>query len=65
MIALINPPGIRNFSGLQPATSPNPPVGLAYIAGALKEKNYEYEVIALHNKLKFCSGRYVSREKIC
>ena len=34
MITLINPPGIKTFSGLQMHT-PNPPLGLAYIAGAL------------------------------
>lgn len=36
MITLINPPGIKTFSGLQPAV-PNPPLGLAYIAAAVKE----------------------------
>ena len=68
MIALINPPGIRNFSGLQPATSPNPPVGLAYIAGALKEKNYEYEVIDapgidLENIVRFSHKSFKDTDK--
>ena len=30
MIALVNPPGIKTFSGLQMHT-PNPPLGLAYV----------------------------------
>lgn len=44
MITLINPPGIKTFSGLQMHT-PNPPLGLAYIAGALKEAGLPYRVI--------------------
>jgi len=35
MITLINPPGIKTFSGLQMHT-PNPPLGLAYIAAAVR-----------------------------
>jgi anaerobic magnesium-protoporphyrin IX monomethyl ester cyclase len=35
MITLINPPGLKSFSGLQMHT-PNPPLGLAYIAGATR-----------------------------
>jgi radical SAM superfamily enzyme YgiQ (UPF0313 family) len=58
VITLINPPGLRNFSGLQPAQAPNPPVGLAYIAGILKQQNYDYSVIdapgsALDNIVQF------------
>ena len=44
MITLINPPGTKSFSGLQMHT-PNPPLGLAYIAGALKRAGLEYIVI--------------------
>jgi anaerobic magnesium-protoporphyrin IX monomethyl ester cyclase len=44
MITLINPPGIKSFSGLQPHT-PNPPLGLAYIAAAIKEAGFAYHVI--------------------
>ena len=44
MITLINPPGIKTFSGLQMHT-PNPPLGLAYIAGALKQAGLPYRVI--------------------
>jgi radical SAM superfamily enzyme YgiQ (UPF0313 family) len=44
MITLINPPGIKTFSGLQMHT-PNPPLGLAYIAAALKEAGLPYRVI--------------------
>lgn len=44
MITLINPPGIKTFSGFQMQT-PNPPIGLAYIAAALKEEGFAYHVI--------------------
>lgn len=44
MITLINPPGIKVFSGLQMHT-PNPPLGLAYIAAAVKEAGFPYRVI--------------------
>jgi radical SAM superfamily enzyme YgiQ (UPF0313 family) len=43
-IALINAPGLKSFSGLQMHT-PNPPLGLAYIAGAIKEAGFAYTVI--------------------
>lgn len=44
MITLINPPGIKTFSGLQMQT-PNPPLGLAYIAAAIKDAGLPYQVI--------------------
>ncbi|MFZ1061407.1 MAG: radical SAM protein [Candidatus Rokuibacteriota bacterium] len=44
MITLINPPGLKTFSGLQMHT-PNPPLGLAYIAAAVKEAGFPYRVI--------------------
>jgi hypothetical protein len=44
MIALINPPGLKTFSGLQMHT-PNPPLGLAYVAAALKAEGLAYRVI--------------------
>lgn len=44
MITLINPPGLKSFSGLQMHT-PNPPLGLAYIAGAVKDAGLPYTVI--------------------
>ena len=44
MITLINPPGIKTFSGLQMHT-PNPPLGLAYIAAAVRDAGFDYQVI--------------------
>jgi radical SAM superfamily enzyme YgiQ (UPF0313 family) len=44
MITLINPPGIKTFSGLQMHT-PNPPLGLAYVAAAVREAGLPYRVI--------------------
>ena len=44
MITLINPPGIKTFSGLQMHT-PNPPLGLAYVAAAISEAGLPYQVI--------------------
>jgi radical SAM superfamily enzyme YgiQ (UPF0313 family) len=44
MIVLINPPGLKSFSGLQMHT-PNPPLGLAYIAAVIKEAGFPYLVI--------------------
>jgi anaerobic magnesium-protoporphyrin IX monomethyl ester cyclase len=44
MITLINPPGLKTFSGLNMHT-PNPPLGLAYIAAMLKEGGRAYTVI--------------------
>jgi hypothetical protein len=44
MITLINPPGIKTLSGLQMHT-PNPPLGLAYIAAAIKDVGLPYQVI--------------------
>jgi radical SAM superfamily enzyme YgiQ (UPF0313 family) len=44
VITLINTPGLKSFSGLQMHT-PNPPLGLAYIAGAIKATGYPYTII--------------------
>jgi radical SAM superfamily enzyme YgiQ (UPF0313 family) len=44
MITLIHPPGIKTFSGFQMHT-PNPPMGLAYIAAAIRDAGYPYTVI--------------------
>jgi anaerobic magnesium-protoporphyrin IX monomethyl ester cyclase len=44
MITLINPPGLKSFSGLQMHT-PNPPIGLAYVAAAVRDAGYRYAVI--------------------
>lgn len=43
-ITLINPPGIKTFSSIQMQT-PNPPIGLAYIAGVLRKEGVTYSVI--------------------
>ena len=43
-ITLINTPGIKSLSGLQ-MHDPNPPLGLAYIAGILKAAGYRFSVI--------------------
>jgi hypothetical protein len=44
MLILINPPGIKTLPGLQMHT-PNPPLGLAYIAAAIKDAGLPYQVI--------------------
>jgi radical SAM superfamily enzyme YgiQ (UPF0313 family) len=44
MITLINPPGIKTFSGLQMHT-PNPPLGLAYVSAALRDAGFAHQVI--------------------
>jgi radical SAM superfamily enzyme YgiQ (UPF0313 family) len=44
MITLVNPPGFKSFSGLQTHV-PNPPLGLAYVAGALKAAGLPFHVI--------------------
>ena len=43
-IILINPPGIKAIKSLG-LNSPNPPIGLAYIAGVLNKSGYRYKVI--------------------
>jgi radical SAM superfamily enzyme YgiQ (UPF0313 family) len=43
-VTLINPPGTKSFSGLQMHV-PNPPIGLAYIAAALKAAGIAYAMV--------------------
>ena len=43
-VTLINPPGLKSFSSLQMHT-PNPPLGLAYVAASLREAGFGYHVI--------------------
>jgi len=43
-LCLINPPGIKTTSGLQMHT-PNPPIGLAYIAAAVRDAGHRVTVI--------------------
>jgi radical SAM superfamily enzyme YgiQ (UPF0313 family) len=44
VVTLIAPPGIKTFSSIQMQT-PNPPIGIAYIAGVLKHAKIDYQVI--------------------
>ncbi len=44
MITLINSPGFKSVTGLQMHV-PNPPLGLAYIAGTVKQAGYAYHVV--------------------
>lgn len=45
MITLINPPCLKNFSGIQPAMTANPPLGLAYISASLMKAGLAHDVI--------------------
>jgi anaerobic magnesium-protoporphyrin IX monomethyl ester cyclase len=44
MITFINAPGLKSFSGLQMHT-PNPPIGLAYIAAVAREAGYDVAMV--------------------
>jgi len=44
MLTLINPPGLKTFSGLNMHT-PNPPLGLAYVAGEARKSGFDLSVI--------------------
>lgn len=44
MITLINVPGLKSFSGLQMHT-PNPPLGLAYLAAAVRDAGFDVSVV--------------------
>lgn len=61
MITLINPPGIKTFSGLQMHT-PNPPLGLAYVAGTLREAGFEYRVVDATGEALDAVSPYPDRE---
>lgn len=61
MITLINPPGFKSFSGLQ-THAPNPPIGLAYIAGALKAAGLPYHVVDAAGEALDKIRRYPKRE---
>ena len=43
-VTLINPPGLKSFSSLQMHT-PNPPLGLAYVAASVGAAGFRYHVI--------------------
>ena len=43
-VTLINPPGLKSFSSLQMHT-PNPPLGLAYVAASVRAAGFGYHVI--------------------
>lgn len=49
-ITLINPPGIKAIKSLG-LNSPNPPIGLAYIAAIMRENGYGYKFIDMAGKL--------------
>ena len=61
MITLINPPGIKTFSGLQMHT-PNPPLGLAYVAAALTEAGFPYRVIDATGEALHAVSPYPDRD---
>jgi radical SAM superfamily enzyme YgiQ (UPF0313 family) len=61
LIALINSPGLKSFSGLQMHT-PNPPLGLAYIAAAVKEAGFPYTVIDATGEALDRISRYPQRD---
>lgn len=44
MITLVTPPALKSVKGLQMQT-PNPPIGVAYLAGTLKRLGYPYHVV--------------------
>ena len=43
-ITLINPPGYKPIQGIG-LNSPNPPIGLAYLAGSLEKNGIDYDLI--------------------
>jgi anaerobic magnesium-protoporphyrin IX monomethyl ester cyclase len=44
LVTLVNPPGIKTFSSIQMQT-PNPPIGLVYIAAVIREAGVRCTVI--------------------
>lgn len=63
MITLINPPGLKTFSGLQ-MHSPNPPLGLAYIAASIRAAGYRYAVIDAAGEALDAISPYPDREDL-
>jgi radical SAM superfamily enzyme YgiQ (UPF0313 family) len=61
MITLINPPGIKTFSGLQMHT-PNPPLGLAYVAGTLRQAGFDYRIVDATGEALDAVSPYPDRE---
>ena len=61
MITLINPPSIKTLTGLQ-MQSPNPPLGLAYIAAAVRDAGIPYHVIDATGEALDTVTPYLSRD---
>jgi radical SAM superfamily enzyme YgiQ (UPF0313 family) len=61
VITLINPPGLKSFSGLQMHT-PNPPLGLAYIAASIKAAGLPYTVIDATGEALDLISSYTKRD---
>jgi radical SAM superfamily enzyme YgiQ (UPF0313 family) len=62
-ITLINPPGIKTFSSIQMQT-PNPPIGLAFVAAVVRREGIPYTVIDAVGEGMDCITEYSARKDI-